>query len=171
MLAFGVAVIASAVLLVPATMNYLELYSALSHIYLRVNSVNIHNSSLDATSNPRVVVSANLSLFHNSSYVGLKVFSVDIVVYYGEQPEVLLQTRFWLGDTVIMPFSSLDLQMSETSVYNPSRFLEYNNQARARGEPVTLGFSSFANLYILGNAFPERVDLEDVSYQMLSYVS
>jgi len=167
--AFYVAVVASILLLTPATMNYLEFYVALSHVYLKVDSVGIYNVSSDTTSG--AFVGASLSLVHNSSYVGLKIFSVDITVYYDENSEVLFDKRFWLGDSKIDPFSTLVLTIrNETSVYDFARFVEYNDRAKARGDPVILDFSPCVNLYLLGNSVAERIYLDDVAYTMPHYV-
>jgi len=157
-----VAVVASALLLAPATMNYLEFYVALSRIYLRVDSMSISgvNVSSDLVD---YVVSGHLFLVHNSSYVGLKVFSVDIVVYYDYS--VLFERRFWLGDSLIEPFSSLDLPMgNETFVSGYEQFADYVNQTVASGGHVVLLFSPCVNLYLLGNSIAERVYLEDANY-------
>lgn len=148
-------------------MNYLEFYVALSHLYIRVDWLNFYsvNGSSGSTD---WVVSGQLALVHNSSYVGLKVFSVDVVVYYGEYSEVLFERRFWLADSQVEPFSSLNLVMgNETFVNAYELFAEYSSRTVASGRHVVLYFSPCANLYLLGNSIAERVYLDDVNYTLI----
>jgi hypothetical protein len=172
-LAFCMAVALSVLLLVPATLNYLEFYVALSHMYIRINSFDIYTVVVGQLRD--AMISANLSIVQNSSYVGLKVLFVDISVRYREEAgysNTLFSRRFTARDASFGPHSSLDLIMAnETSLdYFPS-FAAYNDQSMTRGEPVKLLFSTDIALYMLGNPTADRVYLDDVAYQMPYYVS
>jgi len=172
-LTFCLAIAVSALMLVPATMNYLELYVALSHMYLRINSFDIYPDSTGESGS--AVVSANFSIVQNSSYAGLKALSINILVYYNERAgysDILFSRKFTVRDARLGPHSSLDLiTANETYVEHFSLFADYNNQSMARGDPVKLLFSSDINLYLLGSQSAETVYLDDVTYQMPYYVS
>jgi hypothetical protein len=170
---FCAAVALSAVLLVPATINYLEFYVALGHMYLRINSFDIYTVLVGGEFRD-AMVSANLSIIQDSSYVGLKVQTVDIIVYYDKQEgysSVLFSRKFPV-DVSIGPHSSVDLIMAnETYLQYFPLFADYNNQSMARGEPVKLRFSTDVNLFMLGNPLSNALYLGDVTYQMPYYVT
>lgn len=173
-LAFCLAIALSTVLLIPATLNYLEFYVALGHMHLKISSFDIYTVFVGQFRDG--VISANLSVIQNSSYVGLRVLSVDISVHYdasAEYSEVLFERKFTIiGDESIGPYSSLDLIMgNETHLEYFPLFAAYNNQSMIRGEPVTLRFSPTVNLYLLGNTVAEKVNLDDVIYTMPYYVT
>jgi len=171
---FYLAVALSAVLLAPATMNYLEFYVALGRMHLRINSFDIFVVLIGGLYR-NAMVSANFSIVQNSSYVGLKAQSVDFNVYFNEQhgfSSLLFSRKFSLGDVSIDPHSSLDLIIAnETYLDYFPLFGDYNNQSIARGEPVKLLFSSDINLFMLGNPLPTTLYLDDVIYQMPYYVT
>jgi len=173
-LTFFLAVAMSALLLIPATLNYLEFYVALSHMYLKINSFDIYTVLIDQT--PDAVISANLSIVQDSSYVGLKVLSVDILVSYNERAGysgTLFTRKFTFSDASIGPHYSLTLPIANDTYVDGNflGFADYNNQSSGRGEPVTLRFSPDVNLYLLGSSSAETVYLDDVTYQMPYYVT
>ncbi len=173
MVAFCLTVAVSALLLVPATLNYLQFHVALSHLYLRINSFNIYTVNVGQFRD--AVIDANFSVVQNSSYVGLKFLSVDIVAYYDEAEgysEVLFSRKFLVNETSVGPHSSVDLIMSnDTYLQYFPLFAEYNNQSVGRGEPVKLLFTSDVNLFMLGYSVATTLYLDDVAYQMPYYVS
>lgn len=168
--AFYVAVALSVVLLVPSTLNYNELYVALGHMHLRINSFNIYS-----TPDGGGAVGANLSIVQNSSYVGLSVLSVDISAYFNAEEgyqSSLFSKKFSERDASIGPYSTLNLIMAnQTYLDNYQLFADYNNQCSARGEPVRVLFVSDINLFLLGSPSAETVNLDNVVYQMPNYVS
>lgn len=175
MMAFCLTVAVSALLLVPATLNYLQFYVALNHVHLRINSFNIYTVNVGQFRD--AVVSANLSIVQNSSYVGLKSQTVDIIVYYDKDDgysQILFSRKFIIpnNETSLGPYSHVDLIISnDTYLYYYPLFANYNNQTQRRGEPVTLLFTSDVSLFMLGHSLSNMVYLDDVTYQMPYYVS
>jgi hypothetical protein len=173
LIAFYLTVAASALFLVPATLNYLQFYVALSHMYLKINSFDIYPVHVGQLRD--AVVSADFSIVQNSSYVGLSVLSVDVIAYYDKgagYSQILFSRKFTVGDSILGPHSSLHcITANDTYLQYFQLFADYNNQSMAKGEPVELLFTSDINLFMLGNPLANTVNLDDVTYQMPYYVS
>jgi len=153
---FWIVVLGSFVTLVPATANYLEFWAALGHLYLRVDSFSWSNLTVDSTST--ISIDANLSLFHNSSYVGLRYHSVDIKIYYADTFDTLFEKRFWFYELPVAPFSRLELFIINETVSDARHFLDLKSE----GKMVELFFATSVNLYLLGQSTADRVYIEDV---------
>jgi len=158
--AFCAIVAVSLVALVPSTLNYLEFWVALSHLYLNVESFNWSEVFFEGYD--RINMSANLLLSHNSSYVGLKLHSVDVKIEYGEQFGYLYEKRYWFFDKFLDPYSTLDLPMINEISFPAEGFV----RLREQGKPVQLYFSTSVNVYLLGQNTADRVYLDLVSYTL-----
>jgi hypothetical protein len=156
-ISFWVIVLGSLVTLVPTTANYLEFWAALGHLYLRVDSFSWSNVTVDTTQS--IHINANFTLFHNSSYVGLRYHSVDISIYYADTGGVLFERRFWFFELSVEPFSRLELPLSNEIAIDAGHFLDLKSE----GEMVELYFATSVNLYLLGQSTADRVYIEGVS--------
>jgi hypothetical protein len=155
-ISFWIVVFGSFVTLVPTTANYLEFWAALGHLYLRVDSFSWSNVTVDTTES--ISITANLSLFHNSSYVGLRYHSVDINIYYADTFGVLFEKRFWFSELSVEPFSRLSLSLNNEVAPGAGHFLDLKSE----GKVVELYFATSVNLYLLGQSTADRVYIEDV---------
>jgi hypothetical protein len=153
---FLIVVLGSFVMLVPATANYLEFWAALSNFYLRVDSFSWSNVTVDTAKSIDII--ANLTLFQNSSYVGLKYHSVDIKIYYADTFDTLFEMRFWLSGLPVEPFSRLELSLKNETASDARHFLDLKSE----GKMVELFFATSVNLYLLGQSTADRVYIEDV---------
>jgi hypothetical protein len=163
------AIVVSAGLLIPKTVNYLEYYVALSRLDLKVDWFSFTRLSANSTDS---IVGGQVSLFHNSSYVGLRVYRVDMVVYYGDSYFTLFSRRLPCRDAPLEPFSRLNLSLGDaTFVEDFPRFVNFNVDAKQQGLPVVLRVESRVALYMFGNPFPEPIDLDVVEYTLPEYVT
>ena len=163
------AVIVSAGLLIPKTINYLEYYVALSHLYLQVDEISFSRESPNSTD---FVVIGQVSLLHESSYVGLRVSKVDLVVYYSDYYVVLFSSHLPCHDAPLEPSSRLNLSLGDaTFVEDFPRFVSFNENAKQQDRPVVLRVESRVSLYIFGNTIAEPVELDAVEYVLLEYVA
>jgi hypothetical protein len=158
---FYAVAIASFVTLVPATLNYLEFWVALSHLYLQVDSFTW--SRVFVEGHNVVIINASLFLSHNSSYVGLKLHSVDIRIEYGEQFEYLYERRYWFADKPLDPFAKLALPIFNETLIGADDLANL----LAEGNQVQLYFSTSVNMYLLGQSTADRVYLDTVNYTLL----
>jgi len=159
-LIFCAVVTVSFVTLVPTTLNYLELWVALSHLQLQVDSFSWSKAVSD--DHDSINISANLFLLQNSSYVGLKLHSVDVKIEYGEQYEYLYERRFWFFEKPLDPFAKLNLTLSDDTASGTEDFI----RLREQGKPVQLHFSTSANVFMLGQYTADRVYLDVVDYTL-----
>jgi hypothetical protein len=158
--AFCAIVTVSLVTLVPSTLNYLEFWVALSHLNLDVKSFNW--SKVFFEGHDRINMSADLLLFHNSSYVGLKLHSVDVRIEYGEQFTSLYEKRYWFFNKLLDPHSTLDLPVFNETSFAAEDFIRLLDQ----GKPVQLYFSTSVNVYLLGQNTADRVYIDLVNYTL-----
>jgi len=150
----------SLVALVPSTLNYLEFWVALSHLSLNVESFNWSKVFFEGYE--RINMSADILLIHNSSYVGLRLHSVDVRIEYGEQFRYLYEKRYWFFDKFLDPYSTLDLPVFNETSFAAEDFV----RLREQGEPVQLYFSTSVNVYLLGQSTADRVYLDLASYTL-----
>lgn len=152
---FYAAVIASLVLLIPTTMNYLEFYVAMNNLYVRADFF----SYIEVYADEIIRVNANFSLVHNSSYKGLKLNSIYVALYYEGAGEPLIAERFWFNNKPLDSFSEEPLPFNDVSVAGgiAKNFVELKRTGAVEGI-----LESTVWLCVFGNPSAISVSLDDV---------
>jgi hypothetical protein len=155
-------IIISMVSLVFATINYLEFYVALNGLCLRMDAFNYANVDVGTTGGIRVNVT--LVLIQNSSFVGLKLNSVYVRIfyYYEDGIELLFARRFWLEGESFDAFSETPLIVRNLNLTFAERSVMKFVELKERGETVYGTLTSCVFLYLFGNSYASKVDLDNV---------
>jgi hypothetical protein len=146
----------SIVTLVANTANYLEFYSSLKNLYLRIDSFNY--DILELGGKTVVCVNGRFSLVHNSSYRGLVLESVYVSMFVEGEVEPFFEHRFWANDIELAPYSTVSFDVENLNLTeNVDGFV---NCKREFGS-VNVLVRSAVFIYVFGGPFATKVELED----------